>query len=98
MQRHPIFERSLAGLRPRFTSLIIPLLGLAVLTAPAPVLAQSSACDSLVAAAIGGPIPAKNDDTMVLRWLGNANYEVSYRGQGFLFDTYFNRKPGNRPR
>ena len=28
---------------------------------------------------------------MVLRWLGTANYELSYRGQVFLFDTYFNR-------
>ena len=60
-------------------------------------MAQSGACDSLTPAAIGGPMPAKNEDTMVLRWLANANYEISYRGQVLLFDTYFNRKARNRP-
>jgi L-ascorbate metabolism protein UlaG (beta-lactamase superfamily) len=99
MHSHPILQRQIVGPRPRprVAILFMPLLGLAVVTAPVPVLAQSGACDSLVPAAIGGPIPPKNDDTVVLRWLANANYEVSYRGQVFLFDTYFNRKPGNRP-
>jgi hypothetical protein len=59
--------------------------------------AQADACDSHVPAVIGGSVLAKDDDRMVLRWLANANYEISYRGQVFLFDTYFNRKARNRP-
>jgi beta-lactamase family protein len=70
---------------------------LAVVAAAGPVAAQGDACDSLVPAVIGGPVLAKDSDTMVLRWLANANYEISYRGQVFLFDTYFNRKARNRP-
>jgi L-ascorbate metabolism protein UlaG (beta-lactamase superfamily) len=65
--------------------------------APAAAVAQSGACDSHVPALIGGPMLPKDDDTMVLRWLANANYEISYRGQVFVFDTYFNRKARNRP-
>lgn len=34
---------------------------------------------------------------MVFRWLGTANYEISYRGQVFLFDAYFNRMTRDRP-
>src|SRR5437773_7963989 len=66
------------------------------LAAPSLVSAQS-ACDSHMPAAIGGPMLPSNDDTMVLRWLANANYEIAYKGQIFLFDTYFNRKARNRP-
>jgi L-ascorbate metabolism protein UlaG (beta-lactamase superfamily) len=64
---------------------------------PSQALALPNACDSHTPAVIGGPVPGKDDDTMVLRWLANANYEISYRGQVFLFDTYFNRKARNRP-
>jgi L-ascorbate metabolism protein UlaG (beta-lactamase superfamily) len=83
---------------PRPHHLLLPaaILGAALL--PSTALAQSAeACDSHTPAVIGGPVPAKDDDTVVLRWLANANYEVSYRGQVFLFDTYFNRKARNRP-
>jgi hypothetical protein len=59
--------------------------------------AQSPACESHVPALIGGTMPPKDDDTMVLRWLANANYEISYRGRVFVFDTYFDRKARNRP-
>jgi L-ascorbate metabolism protein UlaG (beta-lactamase superfamily) len=59
--------------------------------------AESDACDSLVPAVIGGPIPPKDSDTALFRWLANANYELSYRGRTFLFDTYFNRKARTRP-
>jgi hypothetical protein len=68
---------------------------LAIVASPA--FAQTNACESHVAAIIGGPTPPKDDTTMVLRWLANANYEISYGGQVFLFDTYFNRKARNRP-
>jgi L-ascorbate metabolism protein UlaG (beta-lactamase superfamily) len=59
--------------------------------------AQPDACNSHEPAIIGGPTLPKNDDRMVLRWLGTANYELSYRGQVFLFDTYFNRMTRDRP-
>ena len=54
-------------------------------------------CDSLIPAAIGGPLLPKTSETAVFRWLANANYEIDYRGQVFLFDTYYNRKARNRP-
>lgn len=59
--------------------------------------AQTDACNSHVPAIIGGPTLPKDDDRMVLRWLGTANYEISYRGQVFLFDAYFNRMTRDRP-
>jgi L-ascorbate metabolism protein UlaG (beta-lactamase superfamily) len=33
---------------------------------------------------------------VVLRWLGTSNYELSYRGQVLLLDTYYDRGPRNR--
>src|ERR1700719_2078083 len=59
--------------------------------------ADTDPCDSLVPAAIGGPLLPKSSETAVFRWLANANYEIDYRGQVFLFDTYYNRKARNRP-
>src|SRR5215469_3428989 len=59
--------------------------------------ADTDPCDSLMPAAIGGPLLPQSSDTAVFRWLANANYELAYRGQVFLFDTYFNRKARNRP-
>ena len=53
-------------------------------------------CESVTPAAAGGPVP-RNDDTLVVRWLGTTNYEISYRGQVLLFDTYYDRGPRNRP-
>ena len=59
--------------------------------------ADTDPCDSLIPAAIGGPLMPKTSETAVFRWLANANYELDYRGQVFLFDTYYNRKARNRP-
>jgi L-ascorbate metabolism protein UlaG (beta-lactamase superfamily) len=59
--------------------------------------ADTDPCDSLIPAAIGGPLLPKTSETAVFRWLANANYEIDYRGQVFLFDTYYNRKARNRP-
>jgi L-ascorbate metabolism protein UlaG (beta-lactamase superfamily) len=59
--------------------------------------ADTDPCDSLMPAAIGGPLLPQSSDTAVFRWLANANYELDYHGQVFLFDTYFNRKARNRP-
>ena len=58
--------------------------------------ADTDPCDSLMPAAIGGPLLPNSSETAVFRWLANANYELDYRGQVFLFDTYYNRKARNR--
>lgn len=57
---------------------------------------DQDACTSLVPAAMGGAIPTDRN-TIVLRWLSTANYELIYRGQVFLLDAYFDRGPRNRP-
>jgi L-ascorbate metabolism protein UlaG (beta-lactamase superfamily) len=51
------------------------------------------ACNSYKAAVTGGPLPPANSDTVVIRWLGNANFEFAYKGKAYLFDTYFDRTP-----
>jgi L-ascorbate metabolism protein UlaG (beta-lactamase superfamily) len=77
---------------------LLPLAALILGTLPpSAALALPKACESHTPAAIGGPVPGKDDDTAVLRWLGTANYEISYRGQVFLFDTYYNRKARSVP-
>jgi L-ascorbate metabolism protein UlaG (beta-lactamase superfamily) len=57
---------------------------------------DQDACTSLIPAAMGGPIPA-DKNMILLRWLSTANYELTYRGQVFLLDAYFERGPRNRP-
>jgi L-ascorbate metabolism protein UlaG (beta-lactamase superfamily) len=56
-------------------------------------LAAEPACQTLTPAIVGGPVPAASSDTLVMRWLGTANYEIDYKGKVFLLDTYFDR-PG----
>ena len=41
----------------------------------------------------GGPLPPPASDTVVMRWLGNANFEFGYKGKVYLFDAYFDRTP-----
>lgn len=43
---------------------------------------------------MGGPPPPIS--TIVLRWLGTANYEFAYGDQVVLLDAYFDRGPRNR--
>jgi len=57
---------------------------------------EPEACRSLVPAAMGGPLLA-DDNKIALRWLSTSNYELVYRGQVFLLDTYLERGPRNRP-
>jgi len=57
--------------------------------------AAEPACSSYTPAVAGGPVPGKNSSIVVLRWLGNANYEVDYQGHVFLFDAYFDRTARN---
>jgi L-ascorbate metabolism protein UlaG (beta-lactamase superfamily) len=57
--------------------------------------ADSAACRTLTPTAAGGPPPPAS--TIVLRWLGTANYELAYRDQVVLLDAFFDRGPRNRP-
>ena len=47
-------------------------------------LAQDPACAMPKVASAGGPMP-KGPNTVVLRWLGVSNYELSYRDQSKEF-------------
>jgi L-ascorbate metabolism protein UlaG (beta-lactamase superfamily) len=75
----------------------LPLSGFvcAALTLSAPALAADIpvACNSTTAAVTGGPLPPPASDTVVIRWLGNANFEFAYKGKVYLFDAYFDRTP-----
>jgi L-ascorbate metabolism protein UlaG (beta-lactamase superfamily) len=51
------------------------------------------ACNSHQAAITGGPTPPASSDTVVIRWLANANFEFAYKGSVYLFDAYFDRTP-----
>ena len=51
------------------------------------------ACNSYTPAVTGGPMPSVTSDTVVIRWLGNANFEFAYKGKVYLFDAYFDRTP-----
>jgi L-ascorbate metabolism protein UlaG (beta-lactamase superfamily) len=51
------------------------------------------ACNSLKAGVTGGQLPPQNSDIVVMRWLGNANFEFGYKGKVYLFDAYFDRTP-----
>jgi len=68
----------------------------ASLTASPALAATDAACTSTTPAAMGGPMP-KSNSTVLLRWMSTSNYELVYRGQVFLLDTYFERGPRNRP-
>src|SRR5436189_629003 len=58
--------------------------------------AEPAACDSYQAAVTGGPMPPADSDTVVIRWLANANYEFAYKGKVYLFDADFDRVARNR--
>src|SRR5262245_62173585 len=66
-----------------------------VLALAGPALAADipEACNSHTAAVTGGPLPPPDSDTVVIRWLANANFEFAYKGKVYLFDAYFNRTP-----
>ena len=39
------------------------------------------ACNSYKAAVTGGPMPPAESDIVVIRWLGNANFEFAHKGK-----------------
>jgi L-ascorbate metabolism protein UlaG (beta-lactamase superfamily) len=51
------------------------------------------ACNDHRAAVTGGPLPPPESDTVIIRWLGNANFEFAHKGKVYLFDAYFDRTP-----
>jgi L-ascorbate metabolism protein UlaG (beta-lactamase superfamily) len=59
-------------------------------------LAQDPACTTTRIAAAGGPMP-KGPNTIVMRYLGVSNYELAYRDQVILFDTFYSRVWPARP-
>jgi L-ascorbate metabolism protein UlaG (beta-lactamase superfamily) len=38
-------------------------------------------------------MPPADSEIVVIRWLGNANFEFAYKGKVYLFDAYFDRTP-----
>jgi hypothetical protein len=71
---------------------------LAFALAPVAALAAGGdACDSLTPALVGGPLLPAKSDIAVIRWLGNANYELTFGGKVYLFDTYYDRVSRSRP-
>lgn len=57
--------------------------------------ATEAACQSLVPASQGGPMPT--GDVAILRWLGTSNYELAYHGKIILMDTFYNRPARTTP-
>jgi len=51
-----------------------------------PTLEKEPACQTLMPAAAGGPLPT-NPDVLVLRFLGVSNYELAYRDNVILLDA-----------
>ena len=51
-----------------------------------PALAREPACQTLMPAAAGGPLP-RNPDVIVLRYLGVSNYELTYKDTVILLDA-----------
>jgi L-ascorbate metabolism protein UlaG (beta-lactamase superfamily) len=81
---------------------VISLLSVAFSCAPASSRSTSAprpiavgACQALQPTSVGGP--AAPPATIVLRWLGTANYEVTYKGKVVLLDAFIDRGPRNRP-
>jgi len=75
---------------PTFTKSLL-IATIIALATPALAADIPEACNSYQAAVTGGPMPPADSETVVIRWLGNANYEFAYKGKVYLFDTYFDR-------
>ena len=67
--------------------------GVFAFDAPAAAADLPESCSSRQAGITGGSLPPQQSDTVVVRWLGNANFEFAYKGKVYLFDAYFDRTP-----
>jgi L-ascorbate metabolism protein UlaG (beta-lactamase superfamily) len=56
-------------------------------------LESQEACASATPGATGGPVLPSSEQAITLRWLGTANYELDYKGQVYLLDTFYDRGP-----
>ena len=52
----------------------------------------SNPCTNMTPAVVGGPV-AKSRDLLTWRWLGEANIELTFRGQVILLSAYFDVNP-----
>ena len=79
----------------KLSSLILPCIVGALLTLSGGAKAADlpAACSSYKAGVTGGPLPPTDSDIVVIRWLGNANFEFGYKNKVYLFDAYFDRTP-----
>src|ERR1700685_1338815 len=59
-------------------------------------LSSDPACKSMTPTSMGGIAPTR-PTTVVLRWLGIANYELAYRNTVLLFDAYYTLPPRAQP-
>jgi L-ascorbate metabolism protein UlaG (beta-lactamase superfamily) len=75
--------------------LSVAFLSTSALAGSASSIANEDACQSFVPASQGGPLLKRSDEAIVVRWLGTANYEITYRDQIFLIDTYYDRGSRN---
>ena len=53
---------------------------------------HSNPCTDMTPAVVGGPA-AKSHDLLTWRWLGEANIELTFRGQVILLSAYFDVNP-----
>lgn len=77
-------------------ALVLIALATSGVFAQRPPMAQDPACQTLVPASVGGPMP-RDPNIVVVRWLGHSNYEVTYRDTVILGDAYYDRPPQNHP-
>jgi hypothetical protein len=62
----------------------------------APLFEADPACHTLNLASIDAPAP-RDRNTLIVRWLATSNFEIAYRDNVFLLDTYYDRTPPARP-
>lgn len=59
-------------------------------------LSAEPACQTLTMTSVGGDAP-RDPSTLIIRWLGAANFELAYRDSVVLLDAYYDRSPRTRP-
>ena len=69
--------------------LVLASVGLSVLAGAALAADIPEACNSYKPAVTGGPMPSPESDAVVIRWLGNANFEFAYKGKVYLVRRLF---------
>jgi len=88
--------------RLRTSSLVVLVIAALLFPSAAPAqtakaaMQQDPACQSLTPVTAGGPAP-RDQNTLVVRWLGWTNYELAYRGGVYLLDAYYDRGPRMHP-